>query len=190
MQNPDNKNGTRERRLAAGLSVLEMLIILAALAIVIMVAVPGSTLLLEKHRLKTTEKSLLNSLELAKLEAQQRSSTVIICPSSNGHTCRRDDNWNYGWLVFSDGNGNGTAQEIELIESVIVPHERILIQAAGATESRVSFTTTGLMSNNDSSSGEFRICLKGSSADPRTVSIEADGWVKVVPPGNDRCELG
>lgn len=167
-----------------------MLIILAATAIVVMVSVPGSTLLLEKYRLKTTERSLLKSLELAKLEAQHRSSTVIVCPSSNGHSCRRDADWNHGWVVFSDGNGNGTVQDIELIESVTAPHERIVIRAAGATKSRASFTLTGLVSDHDSGTGQFIICMKDSGAAPRLVEIEADGWIKMMPPREELCDFG
>jgi type IV fimbrial biogenesis protein FimT len=189
LQSSNNKKGSRPRHIVPGLSVLEMLIILAAVAIVVLISVPGSTLLLEKYRLKTTEKSLLISLELAKVEAQRRSSTVIVCPSSNGHSCRRDQDWNYGWVVFSDGNGNGTVQDIELIDSVTAPHGRIRIEAKGATKSRASFTMTGLLSEHDASTGEFKICINGSGAAPRLIAVEPDGWVKLVPPENENCEF-
>lgn len=167
-----------------------MLIILTAIAIVALISVPGSTLLLENHRLKTTEKSLLNSFELAKMEAQLRSSTVVVCPSSNGHSCRRDDNWNYGWVIFSDGNGNGTVQDIELIQSITAPHERIRIEAAGATKSRASFTVTGLLGDNDTMTGKFKICMEDSTAAPRLISVASDGWVTVVPSRDETCAAG
>lgn len=189
MQSSKSKKSNRARHTFLGLSVLELLIIIAAIAIVAMIFVPGSTVLLEKHRLKTTEASLLRSLELAKMEAQLRASTVIVCPSSNGHSCRRDNNWNFGWIVFSDGNGNDTVQDIELIDSVTAPHEMITIEATGATESRASFNITGLLSNHESITGQFRICMKDSSAAPRLVVIESDGWVKIVPPQNANCEF-
>lgn len=189
MKSNNKKSGNNPQRLILGLSVLELLIILAALAVVVLISVPGSTMLLEKYRLKTTETSLLNSLELAKMEAQLRSSTVVVCPSSNGHSCRRDNNWNYGWVVFSDGNGNGTVQDIELIKSVTA-HERIRIEAAGATRSRAAFTMTGLLSDHDAITGQFTICLKDSDATPRLVAIEPDGWVKMMPPQDASCDLG
>ncbi len=190
MQTPMNKRGTGPRHSVPGLTVLEMLIILAAIVIVALVSVPGSIQLIEKYRLKSTEKSLLNSLELAKKEAQLRSSTVIVCPSSNGHSCRRDNDWNYGWIVFSDGNGNGTVQDIELIDSVTAPNERIRIEAKGATKSRAAFTMTGLRSDQDAMTGEFKICLTESTAAPRLVTVESDGWVKLVPPQEQNCEIG
>ena len=171
-----------------GLTVLEMLIILAAIAVVVLIAVPGSDILLEKYRLKTTYSSLLNGLELAKSEAQMRSSTVIMCPSSNGHSCRSDYDWNHGWLVFTDGNGNGTAQEIELIQAFDVPNQDIRIVAKGAVERAASFTMTGLIEQNGTQTGLFRICLQGSDAPPRVVSVDEEGWVQPVPVHEEVCD--
>jgi len=185
-----NKKTKAQHKLSQGLTVLEFLIGVAAVAIVVLVSLPGSTLLLEKYRLKTTESSLLQSIELAKLEAQSRSSTVVVCPSSNGHSCRRDEDWNHGWIVFSDGNGNGTVQDIELIKAFETSNQRIRIESTGATRSRASFTMTGLISDHDALTGKFRICHEGSSADPRLVEVETDGWVKRLSPQDDSCEQG
>ena len=45
------KQGMQKQR---GLTVVELLIILAAIAIVVMISVPGSTVVLEHYRLKAT----------------------------------------------------------------------------------------------------------------------------------------
>ena len=52
-----------------GLTVVELLIILAAIAIVVMISVPGSTVVLEHYRLKAASSNLVESLNLAKQEA-------------------------------------------------------------------------------------------------------------------------
>lgn len=180
----------KRRNHVLGLSVLELLIVLAAITIVALVAIPNSTVLLEKYRLKTTETSLLKGLEIARKEAQMRSTTVVVCPSSNGHTCRRDSNWNHGWVVFSDGNGNGTVQDIELIKAFKAPHQRINIEATGATESRAVFTATGLISDQVTLTGRFKICMQDSSASPRLVEVEPDGWVNPVRSHVEFCTAG
>ena len=180
---------TRKRRHKnLGLTVLETLIILAAVAVVILIAVPGSDVLLEKYRLKSASSALLNGLELAKSEAQTRGSTVIMCPSSNGHSCRSDHNWNHGWLIYTDGNGNGTAQEIELIQAFDAPNQDIRIVAKGAVERAASFTMTGLIEQNGTQTGLFRICLQGSDAPPRVVSVDEEGWVQPVPVHEEVCD--
>jgi len=173
-----------------GLTVLELLIIFAAIAIVVLISVPGSTMLLEKHRLKTTSDTLFGGLELAMSEAHLRSSTVIVCPSSNSHSCRSDGDWNHGWLVFSDGNGNGTAQDIELIRAFEAPHQKIRIVAKGAVETSASFTMTGLVGRNETLSGMFRICLRDSDVPPRVVNVSEEGWVHETPPSNEVCDSG
>lgn len=178
----------KQRHKNRGLTVLEMLIILAAIAVVVLIAVPGSDILLEKYRLKATYSELLNGLELAKSEAQMRGSTVIMCPSSNGHSCRSDHNWNHGWLVFTDGNGNGTAQEIEFIQAFEAPNQKIRIVASGAVEATASFTATGLVEQNEMHAGRFKICLRDSDAPPRVMNVAEDGWVQPVMVHQEVCD--
>ena len=182
----------REARLKAngGLTILEVLITLAAIAIVVMVTVPGSNILLEKYRLKTASGKLFSGLELARSEAQQRSSTVMMCPSSNGHSCRRDGDWSMGWLVFTDGNGNGTVQDIELIQAFEAPHQTVNIVAQGAVQNQAAFTATGLNADNGDQTGKFQICLDGSEAAPKVVKVDAEGWIQMVKVHEEVCEPG
>jgi type IV fimbrial biogenesis protein FimT len=182
--------GRKRRHLFRGLTVVEFIIVMAAIGIVVLISVPGATYLLEKHRLKTTSNQLVDGMDLARLEAQLRNSTVIVCPSSNGHSCRRDHDWNYGWVVFTDGNGNGTVQDIELLKSFGAPHERIRIEATGATLSRAAFTATGLVVDPEFHNGKFKICVENSSAEPRIVKVEEDGWVQLTAPQGEVCEAG
>ena len=178
----------KQRHKNLGLTVMELLIVFAAIAVVVLIAVPGSDMLLEKYRLKTTYSSLLNGLELAQSEAQMRGSTVIMCPSSNGHSCRSDQDGNLGWLVFSAGNGNGTAQDIELIQAFKAPNQKIRIVARGAVEAAASFTVSGLIEQNGTHAGQFRICLQDSDVPPRIMNVDKDGWVQPVLVHEEICD--
>ena len=171
-----------------GFTVVELLIGLTAIAIVILLAVPGASMAIEKYRLKNASGNLFTGLELARTEAYKRSSTVRVCPSSNGRNCRTDGNWNLGWLVFSDGNGNGTVQEIELIRVFKAPDQHVSISASGAVQTMASFNVAGLVQDNGDSQGEFEICLKASGSEPRIVAVEQEGLAKFLPPQNRTCE--
>lgn len=160
---------------------------IAAIAIIILVAVPGSDILLNKYRMKHASGSIISGLQLARSEASVRGSSVVLCPSSNGHTCRKDANWNHGWIVFSDGNGNGTVQEIELIRTFKAPSQEIAITAIGAVEKMAAFTAMGLRPDKQEISGRFQICLKQSDAPATAVEIDAEGWVLQVPNTNPSC---
>lgn len=163
------------------MTAIELLIILAAIAIVIMISVPGSTMILEHYRLKSTSSDLVTGLNLAKAEALKRNSTVRVCPSSNGRFCRTDGNWNHGWLVFSDGNADGSVQEIEFIEAFPAPDDHVWIVATGAVESVASFTLAGLVQENNYPSGEFHICHKGAESRAKSIAVDQEGWVEASP---------
>ncbi len=184
------KTNRKRRGNIRGLTVLELMIGLAAIGIVILVAVPGSTLLLDKYRMKVASDSIIAGLELARSEASARSAEVILCPSSNGNTCRKDGDWSYGWLVFSDGNGNGSVQDIELIQAFDAPSEKIVISADGALKNQAAFTATGLVGDNGAESGEFQICLLDANRSATLVTVAADGWVQKTPPRDNACLNG
>ena len=176
-----NNITTTARWSKQGMTVIELLIILAAVAIVVLISVPGSTMVMEHYRLKSISSDLVGGLNLAKGEALRRNSTVRVCPSSNGRFCRTDGNWNHGWLVYSDGNADGTVQEIEFIEAFNSPGDKVWIIASGAVENIASFTLAGLVPENEYQSGEFHICHKGAEARAKTISIDQDGWVEASP---------
>jgi type IV fimbrial biogenesis protein FimT len=162
-----------------GLTVVELLIILAAIAVVAMISVPGSAVVLEHYRLKAASADLASSLNLAKEEAAMRNSTVKVCPSSNGRFCRNDGDWNHGWLVFSDGNGDGTVQEIELIDAFGAPSQKVHVVATGAVQQLAGFNVTGLVPADGKNQGEFHVCHEGLNSRSKVVHIDADGWVEV-----------
>jgi type IV fimbrial biogenesis protein FimT len=172
------------------MTVIELLIIVAALAVVIMLAVPGSSMLIEHYRLKAASADLVNGLNLARGEAIKRGSTVRVCPSSNGRFCRSDGDWAQGWLVYSDGNGDGAVQDIELIQSFGAPNVNVRVVARGATEQSAGFTVAGLVPVDESASGEFVLCHAGSDRDSRTILIDSEGWVSLTTTPAQACSSG
>jgi len=173
-----------------GMTAIELLIGLAVAAVVLLVAIPGTSLLIERHQLKSASTDLVNSLYLARSEAQIRASTVRVCPSDDGRSCRSDGDWTHGWLVFSDGNGDGVAQDIELLEAFESPGESIRITASGAAQNSAAFTATGLVREHDAASGRLVLCPVAHSAPSRVIAIDADGWVSMEPGNTHACENG
>jgi Tfp pilus assembly protein FimT len=180
----EQRPGDRPSR---GLTAIDLLVTMAALAIVILIAVPSSTTAIRKQQMNEAASNLLSGLSAARSESVARSSTVTVCPSSNGQTCRRDSNWNLGWLVFSDGNADGGAQEFERLEAFEAPSSNVQIYAWGAVTARASFTAAGLTADQGSGSGRFLVCLIDSDAEPRVVDILADGTVLSRPALGQHC---
>ena len=188
---PEHKHSDNPSdRMQQAMTVIELLIALAVLGIIILVAVPGSSLLVEQYHLRSVSSNLVDGLYLAKEEALRRASTVRVCPSNDGRFCRTDGDWNHGWLVYSDGNADGMVQEIELLEAFTTPDGRVRIIASGAASAAAAFTANGLVQDNGAPTGEFVICVGTPDPVARTVVVDADGWVSVEPGDSLRCEAG
>lgn len=185
---------TNERRdqqsATRGMTVIELLVIVAALAVIIMVAVPTSSMVIEHYRLKAASSGLVDGLNLARGEALRRNSTVRVCPSLNGRFCRSDGDWSQGWLVYTDGNGDGTVQDIELIQAFDGPKGDVRIVAKGAAETAASFTVAGLTPANDTDSAEFIVCYPGSKVDARIILVDPEGWVSLMTSPSQACTPG
>ena len=173
-------------------TAIELLIAVAAIGLLLLIAVPGSSMLIERHRLNAASNDLARGLSLARSEAIQRGSTVRLCPSNDGRGCRSDGDWSHGWLVFSDGNGDGVVQEIEFIEAFDGPADDVRIIGLGPVQKGAAFTLSGLMGDvgeRSANGGEFLVCHVGSREAAKAVVIDAEGWVNVVPSGTANCGM-
>jgi type IV fimbrial biogenesis protein FimT len=172
------------------MTAIELLIGLAVLAIVALLAIPGSSMLIDSYRLKTASSHLVDGLYLARNEAQSRGSTVKVCPSDDGKSCRTDGDWSHGWLIYSDGNGDGVVQDIEFLDAFEAPSGHLRIVASGAAQKTAAFTSAGLVRDNGSASGEFILCPENSSTTSRVIAVDSEGWVSMDSTDSPLCETG
>ena len=179
-------NGRREQ----GLSAIELMIFIAVAGLIFLVSVPGTSILMQYKRVEQASDNLVVALKVAKSEAELRNSTVRVCPSSNGRSCRQDGDWSLGWLVFTDGNADGQVQEFELIEVFEAPHDRVEVIASGSIRDSAAFTVTGLVPGPDSAGGKFLVCYPESRVAARNISIDEDGWVSFRANKNASCTPG
>ena len=175
----------------AGITAIEFLIVVAAIGLLILVTVPGSSMLIERYHLNSASNDLARGLTLARTEAINRASTVRMCPSLDGRSCMAGGDWSHGWLVFTDGNGDGRVQDIELIEAFDGPARDVRIIGSGSVQQGASFDLSGLVglpdAKNQSDGGRFVVCYLDSNAPAKAVLIDREGWVSVVPSSAAEC---
>lgn len=87
---------------SAGVTLLELVITVAILAIIAVIALPSFNVVIVSNRLSAGANELVGSLQLARSEAIRRGSRVVVCPSSTGADCAGA--WSDGWIVFEDRN--------------------------------------------------------------------------------------
>ena len=81
-----------------GITLIELIIVLAILAVLLASAVPSFVRFLSNHRASTATNDLVHGIALARAEALKRSRRVYVAPLGV--------HWRDGWAVFVDRNGN------------------------------------------------------------------------------------
>lgn len=87
---------------SGGMTLIEMLIVVAVMAILATLATPGFSALLYDSDRTAAVNSFFHALFLARSEAIKRSGVVSVCKSSDGQTCSRTAEWTAGWIVFAN----------------------------------------------------------------------------------------
>ena len=77
-----------------------------------------------------------------------------------------------------------------MIRTFKAPNKSISIVGDGAVQSMASFNSLGLVPDNGSNDGEFRICTQHSDKDSRILAVDVEGWTQMIPGRNMTCETG
>lgn len=100
---------------SSGFTLVEALVVLAVLAVLLGLAVPGLTGLRERQQLQAQAEDFWNSLMLARAQALLHQQHTTVCAASASGVCDAAAGWHAGWLVFVDGNRNGRREANELL---------------------------------------------------------------------------
>lgn len=96
------------RAAVSGVTILELVVVVAVVAVLLGVAVPSFVGMTQTNRVAGEINALSGDLQFARAEAIKEGLPVTICTSSNGSSCLGSNNWSTGWIVFSDANGTQT----------------------------------------------------------------------------------
>lgn len=166
-------SGIHRAAAAGGFTLIELLITVAILAILVRVAAPSMRDMIVNGRLQGTSSDLVADLSLARGTAAAKGQRVTICQSSDGATCTGGSLWQSGWIVFVDGNSNGTFESAN--DTLIKVHEAVNSSvtvapySATGTPPTLSSANTSITSVRYRPSGPttntaaigFRVCQSG-----------------------------
>jgi type IV fimbrial biogenesis protein FimT len=119
-------------RHAKGFTLVELVIVLAASAILLSIAVPSFIGLISSNRVYAASNEMVTMLNVAKSEAVRTDQHLVICKSPDGNQCDDSSAWSDGWLLFSDNNDNQAVDDDERI-----------IKVHAATDPRLNFDFNG-----------------------------------------------
>ena len=95
----------------AGLTLPEVLITLAIVAVLISSTVPSMKSLIASQRVSSIAREIYSCFMLARSEAVKRRQAVSLCKSTDGQVCAESgNNWETGWLIFTDADSDGVLE--------------------------------------------------------------------------------
>jgi type IV fimbrial biogenesis protein FimT len=157
------------RRRSAGVTLLELAIVVATIATLAAIAVPRFLAARESAHAGAAHQAMLGSLMAAASHAASTGAEVVVCPG-DAIACRATHDWTRGWIVFADIDGDRVRDPHDTLLQRIAPlggkarlrstpgRTRLVFQPnGGAAGTNVTFTlcdgrgpsrAVGLVMNN------------------------------------------
>ena len=96
-----------------GITALELIVTMAIVAILLATAIPSFKNYGWNLRMKTAMDLLKTDLNLARSRAISHNIQTVICPATKATNCSGRSDWQQGWIVFTDLNGDQKKQDGE-----------------------------------------------------------------------------
>jgi type IV fimbrial biogenesis protein FimT len=166
-----------------GYSMAELLVVLALAAILMSLAVPSMTSMLNSQKAKSMGTSFLASLNLARNEAIKRNARVVMCKSADSTGCVTSGGWEQGWIVFHDVNNNAllnTGEDLILTQGAVAQNLRLTGNSQVANYVSYGASGSAKMVSGAFQSGTLTLCFEPPSVpDIKKIILSATGRARL-----------
>jgi len=160
-------------RAVRGFTLVELMVTLVVFGVLLGVAVPNFSTFTASSRVSSAANDLLLNLGYARSEAVKRGSFATLCATANGTAC--GTNWSQGWMVFLDGNGDGsldTGEEVLRRTEALSGGATVAASLTTGSASAVQYVT--YQSDGTSSiTGRLVVCVNSATSGARVVLVSA-----------------
>lgn len=172
-----NQGGAERRR---GFTLIELMATLAVMAILTALALPSFNGPLVGMRLSANASEFVDAISASRSEAQRMRSVVVICPRSTTGTCdSAAANWNAGWLIFVDSDGDGNYGATETRVRVHEPLDSRTTMAE-ATMAKIRIDPTGATIGITTGFRTIKLSDSSSTSVARYVVLGRAGRARVL----------
>ncbi len=176
----------RPRPSHEGVSLVEVLIAMALVAVLMSLAVPMAKSLQARRAVDAALGLLTSDFSLARAEAIRRGHFVIICPTDDGTACADKDDWQKGWLLLEQVKAKTGSAPTTFPIRVQGPLPGIasLEVNLGLKQKQFRFGPTGI---GVSASGNIVLVPAADTSARRLLCISPSGTQELRDPGTKSC---
>lgn len=172
-----------------GFTLIEVMVVVSILAVLIALAAPSFTPMIERWRVRQATEQLQSTLYYARSEAIKRGGQVAIQKLPNNGTCTTasaNAEWDCGWFVCEDTNGNGTCEATEpVLQRYDTPSGIQVTRTAGGAN--IQLNRWGLVEGIWL--GFSLVPLNKGTTDQaaRGLCMSQGGRIRIIPPEDIPC---
>jgi type IV fimbrial biogenesis protein FimT len=96
----------RKANSQVGFTLVELLTTLVVMIAVIVTGIPAMQKFSASQNMLAAVNTVASHLHLARSEAIKQGTRAVLCPSLDGETCLKSNQWQQGFILFADENAN------------------------------------------------------------------------------------
>lgn len=160
-----------------GVTLVELMMTLAVLAILAGIAVPAFASMVRTNRVTSYFNLLIGTLQLARTEAVRERATVLVCPGDPVHGCTGSLSWHGGWIVVLRPGPRGQPDAGSRIVTMQQPlPDGIRIESSRGRQ-RVQYRPDGSARGSNLS---VRFCVSDQATADRALVVNNAGRARKV----------
>jgi len=136
-----------------GFTLIELLITIVVVSILLATGVPSVIQMVKNNRVTTQANKLVTTIQLARNEAVKRETRTTICAANaNLDDCSSTTSWTNGWIVFSNLDGDMTADTgtdacLETEDCLMRASDGVINSTLTGDNTAIHFMPTGYTDN-------------------------------------------
>ena len=167
------------RRQPTGITALELMVTMAIVAVLLATGVPAFKNYTWNLRMRTAIDTLQTDLNLARGRAISHNIQTIICPTTGTGDCSGNSQWQGGWMVFTDLNGDHHRQDGEALLKHANATEFLTISSS-RSRTYLRFYPNGTAPGSNIS---IRFCDKRGAQHARRIVVSNTGRIRTETGG-------